>query len=373
MPVYHSKIKTKPYYFSVSINGKRYVRRGFKTRKEALLAESDFIVSGKYKSLRMPSFKGLVNAYLAFKKDQIKISTFYSLNLNIKNHFETYFDSFLDISLIDSHAFDQWWSNIKKSNTVSRANRFLNILIELFDFASNKYGYSDNSYKILKKAKDYSIHHAVEKKEFLTLEDLKKFLTAVDYSYWKTFYVLLFFTGMRISEIRGLQLAGYHNGKLEVYQQAFSKAGKNKFVLISTKTDSSSRMYFLPESLQRMLNEHIQRFKLKSPKDFLFPSANSKKAPIGETTARRALDFYIKKSGVSPFSFHKFRHSDATLLHEMGLTPEVIASYLGHSEKAITEKVYIHESNENKEHIANMLDKVVSNLVSTKNEETRDK
>ena len=46
MPIYRDE-KNKSYYFKVSINGRQFLRRGFKSKKEAIKEEAIFITQNQ--------------------------------------------------------------------------------------------------------------------------------------------------------------------------------------------------------------------------------------------------------------------------------------------------------------------------------------
>ena len=66
----------------------------------------------------------------------------------------------------------------------------------------------------------------------------------------------------------------------------------------------------------------------------------------------------IKESGVKKITVHCLRHSHATMLVELGFSPQEIARRLGHARVTTTIETYCHPSMDSQMRIANTLGKI---------------
>ena len=70
------------------------------------------------------------------------------------------------------------------------------------------------------------------------------------------------------------------------------------------------------------------------------------------------------KQDLGNFSFHKLRHSTASILFDLGLSIEQVQEILGHSDSAVTRKIYIHKNRHYLDRHAEMLNQL-GELLST--------
>lgn len=365
MPVYkNKKAKNNKWFFIVTIKGHQICRRGFRNYDEARKAEARFIHSEGWMTATMPTLLQLVEDYKKYQSTQIKDSSMYKLDSAIRNHFLNALDGDKRIDRISTEELDHWWK-LTCEVVPNQANYCLSILKRMLDYASDKWLYGGRYYKLLKPRRDFSIKNPKEEKKILGLEELKLLVENAPSESWRLFILVLFFTGMRINEISALQRKCYERPRIRLFQQLYRKGGKSAWEMTSPKTKASVRDYILPVFLLDMLDSYISKEGMEDPEDFLFFSSwKGKREPMGETTARRILNKIQAKSGLEHFSFHRFRHSQATLLFQMGYTPDTIGYFLGHSDKEITKGVYIHQTEEGKKDIAERLDARLKELFS---------
>lgn len=81
---YDTKEGTK-YLFKISLFGKQFLRRGFNSKEAAIAASKQFLVNfGNAKEFI--TFNELLDAFINYKKDFLKPTTFYNMNLSIDKH-----------------------------------------------------------------------------------------------------------------------------------------------------------------------------------------------------------------------------------------------------------------------------------------------
>lgn len=347
------------YWYQVKVGGHFFCKRGFHLLSDARAAMSQVIYSHRGGSLEeCPDFDTLCGVYLEHVKPTMKESTLYALSHQIKNHFIAHMRN-KRIDLLKSYDYENWWNWIK-SLSYKKKNGLLNIFDNIFDFASVNFYYFSKDYKKLVPFKDYSINDPIEnmsKVRVLTMSELTSFTSAVTDEEYRLLFLLGFVTGMRISEVRGLQARALVGKHLYVFQQVahFGKTPK----MVSLKSSSSNRVYVLPLSLADALGGWIKKYGIKPDGFVFFSRLEGTMKPLGENTVIREMGRACKVSGVKYFSFHKLRHTQATMLHEGGVDDTSISMYLGHKNPSVTEKYYLHETDNSESLISKRFEDLV--------------
>lgn len=173
-------------------------------------------------------------------------------------------------------------------------------------------------------------------------------------------------TGMRRSEILGLrwQDIDFKARTASVNQTVLVRNGKSAVITQNTKTDSSRRTLSIDNSSLRLLHDqkaYVLRLKMSlpdaSPCDLVFPSEAL--TPLSPDNLTRAAKSAFLAAGLPQFSFHSFRHTNATLLLQAGINYKVVQQRLGHSSCATTMDIYAHVLPGADEEAAKVMDHLV--------------
>lgn len=177
--------------------------------------------------------------------------------------------------------------------------------------------------------------------------------------------VLAYHTGMRISEIIGLEWSKVNldEGTITVDRQLKRVHGVG-YVFGALKTQSSNRTIYLDQQLIQELSEwrKVQQVnKAKAGDSYIIPYVTMEQgkvqeqssafelpagaikldlvctSPSGNFMKHDSLSWLLKKNGLNA---HSFRHTHATQLVEAGATIKDVAARLGHASVAITEDIY---------------------------------
>ena len=155
--------------------------------------------------------------------------------------------------------------------------------------------------------------------------------------------VTAIFTGMRISELRGLswESINFENKVIEVKQRAdrYNVIGK-------PKSRSSKRVIPMSPSVIT----HLTAWKLKCPSgplNLAFPNGAGNIENHSNIYQRIFKPLLVNNCIVNPdgkpkFSFHSLRHAAASLFIEQGWSAKKIQTILGHSTISMTMDVYGH-------------------------------
>ena len=64
----------------------------------------------------------------------------------------------------------------------------------------------------------------------------------------------------------------------------------------------------------------------------------------------------LERNGLHKIRFHDLRHTCASPMHKMGLSPKEVQDYLGHSTVSVTPNIYTHLDRSSKENAAKAME-----------------
>lgn len=174
--------------------------------------------------------------------------------------------------------------------------------------------------------------------KILKEEELSIFFNACDNYMYKTIFMLIYGTGLRISEAATLKIEDIDSTNMRV----FVRNGKGE----------KQRYTVLPKASLEMLREYYKKYKPNHPEGYLF--LNGAGEPMKPERLRVYFRRYRMKAKIEEgFIVHSLRHSFATKLVEEGVPLIQVKELLGHSCIRST-MTYVH--------IANNMQKVNSPL-----------
>ncbi len=175
-----------------------------------------------------------------------------------------------------------------------------------------------------------------------TKDEIRGVLNAAE-GCWRPLIVTAIFTGLRISELRGLcwEHVDFDNKVIHVRQRA------DRWNEIGTpKSEAGTRDVPIPPMVVNTLKE----WKLACPKgplDLVFPNGKGNVEHLG-TIHRRGFGALqiacgiVKDDGKPKYGIHALRHAAASLFIEQGLTPKRVQAIMGHSSIQMTFDTYGH-------------------------------
>jgi len=374
MPVYKQKLKSgTTYYIHGSVFGHQYLVRGFASEVEAnsydqYIRESMAEATSKRKNSM--HFNSLVKKYIDEDLIQWKDTTVYGCKLTINKYILGVFKN-VRLSELVYDDFFQFWKRIKDLSLLRNSkNRIVSSLRNICVYAG-KLDYDILKYcDCLPRLPDQiDVPRATVVYTFDNFFEMVKHVPSFDV------YVVLhimFFMGMRISEIRALtwdDAVDLDKGKLTIFRRASSKVGKGKTLFSSPKSAKSRRTLIIPAFIILMLKKMRSTTTLSKTGDLVFKSRGIKKRfqdqPLGSSTVKREKDLACQLAGLPQIDNHELRHSFATFLNNrMNVSSEDISTLLGHSTKAITEKYYIHSYDTAKEIVGGKIDEYMAKYFS---------
>lgn len=183
----------------------------------------------------------------------------------------------------------------------------------------------------------------------LTLEQARKFLDGVKEHRLEALLTMAIVTGMRRGELLALRWSNINfeiNTALVLHTVDYIP--HYGYVETEPKTKAGRRAISLPSFLIDMLKLHkdgvLERQHKQGDKwenrDLVFPDLKGGYSNPGYLL--RVFNKLLVKAGVPHMHFHDLRHSAATILLAMGVNMKVIQELMGHSDIAITLRLYAH-------------------------------
>jgi integrase len=335
MPAHKNQKRSTWYasFYYEDWNGKRKKKKkeGFKTKREALQFEREFLETAQANPNM--KFESLVKLYLEDRKARMKPTTYTQRGYVIALRILPYFKD-MPINSIEPATVRQWQSSIISSgNNYSQTYlMFLsNQLSAIFNFAMKYYKLPSNPARIA---------GSMGRKR----ANVMKFWTKAEYDLFiatlskkplsKITFELLFWTGIRIGELQALTLDDFDFREQTLTINKNYARLKGEDLILEPKTPKSRRSISLHRSLCSDVQEYITLLYDYQPNDRLFL--------ITKQVLYDDIKRGCRKTDIKKIRLHDLRHSHASLLIEMGFAPLLISERLGHESIETTLQTYSH-------------------------------
>lgn len=335
MPTYKDP-ETKQWYASFYYTDwqghrKKKKKRGFATQREAKEFERNFLqqTAGTCNML----FSQMAEIYLEDIKTHFKPTTYHTATVLFKIYLPAFGD--MPINSITPATIRAWQNDLvsgqkKYSQTYLRA--LCSRLSALFNFAIKYYNLKSNPMKAagpIGKLKRDTV-------TFWTQEEFNRFITTFeeDNPHRVAFY-LLFYSGIREGELLALTPTDidFDTNTLSINKTYYRIQGKP--IIQSPKTAKGNRKVVIPEKITKMLKNFCQSRYGLATTDSIF-------CIISKYSLTRAMKKYSALAGVPTIRIHDLRHSHASLLIHLGVSPILIKERLGHEDIQTTMQIYSH-------------------------------
>ncbi|MEY8462466.1 tyrosine-type recombinase/integrase [Streptococcus merionis] len=354
----YKKGNTTAYYFKAyhgidPLTGKKIqtFRRGFKTEREARLAEARCLTEYEKKTFRArnvtTTYQQVYEIWKEHYKNSVKESTYVS---------QTDIAERLILPIFGDKAINKitlTMCQTQVNNWASQYKRFFNIISlasQVFEYAISLELIESNPMKKTLKPKRQK-KDKDELEQFYTKEELKEFFELVE-SFedleMLTFFRLLAFTGMRKNEVGALRWSDINlkQGQLKV-NQTLAKGEGSKTIFQTPKTKKSQRTIPLdPKTVSILKDWHNY-----STQGLLFKTENGSPKSIVHVNnmLNRVWRKYPEFKRITP---HGFRHTHCSLLFEAGASIKEVQERLGHENIQTTMDIYAHVSQQAKNKVA---------------------
>ena len=322
------------YFLNWKGERKRHEKRGFKSKKEAVAYEREFIAKSK-RDINM-SFASFLDIYLGDIRPQLKIST-YATKINIVDlHIRPYFEN-LSLSEITPTEILKWHNELLskrdeqgKGYSPVYLRTIHNQLNAVFNHAVRYYDLPKNpcyAYKKLGKAKGKEMLFWT-KQEYLQFSEAMKIKPASYYA-----FQILYWTGIREGELLALTRRDFDMDKKQMRINKNFQVINGKEIIQTPKTEKSDRVIDIPQFLCDEIQDYIETLYKVDDSTRIFPFKKS--------YLHHEMNRGCNATGVKRIRIHDLRHSHCALLINLGYSPIEIAERLGHESVTITER-YSH-------------------------------
>jgi integrase len=207
------------------------------------------------------------------------------------------------------------------------------------------------------------------KMDFWQPEETRKFLAAVKGHQQEAYYILSLTLGLRISEALGLRWCDVDLERRTMrVQQTLQSGPVRKPVIAGVKRSASNRTIRLTRQSADALRAHQTRQKearlylgeqwQNLERDLVFTSTLG--TPLSQHNMRRQFRGLAAKAEVRQIRIHDMRHTAASLMIATGVNMKVVSETLGHSSIRVTLDLYAHLLDEQKEQLADQLDRLLA-------------
>ncbi|MFV0560729.1 MAG: tyrosine-type recombinase/integrase [Enterococcus sp.] len=378
---YEKKDKTKAWKFQayLGINestGKpvKTTRRNFKTKKEAQLALSRLQVefeNGETKKIVTETYQEIYDLWFSSYKKTVKESTSLATERYMKLHVLPIFGT-SKIDLITPKAcqtaVNKWSDKLQVYKVVLQyASKVMDYAITLELIEKNPFERVVRpKVKRTRKEKEIKFYTTSQVQQVLLYLEEKvqsvkdKNLLYKYFAEWDLcMYRVLAFTGLRAGEALALTFNDIDFSKKTLTVNKTLSKVKNGYAVSSPKTKTSKRTISLDDKTCRIL----KRWQLRQ-KEFYFQNKIKNKDTIftnyeGNYSNRQAL--YMRSNKIADFTnlpkigTHGWRHTHASMLYEAGVPMKETQMRLGHANLEITNSIYTHLSEKQKNATAEKL------------------
>ncbi len=322
--------------------------------KEMLRSIEEQVTKGLYvPEQKILSFAEVASDWIAYKKVNLRPSTWSVYEGHVRNHFHDWHD--LKLNRITTAKVEKFIIDRQESGmNILTLRKLLVTVGQIFSYAV-RHGYI--SYNPLADAeRPRGTGKSGDKKKkisILSKEEIKDFIGLVDDHKYKTLFMLAIMSGARQGELLGLKWPDIDWKRNQIHvQRTF-----NNQAWYEPKTKASNRRIDIGPAVMSQL----KKWKLACPPNeimLVFP--NEAGNPINHNNmVRRYFEPALKKAGIDKIRFHDLRHTYASILIEQGENIKYIQSQLGHSSPTVTLNVYAHLMNPTNQSSASKLEKVL--------------
>ncbi len=185
---------------------------------------------------------------------------------------------------------------------------------------------------------------------------------------YKTMIMLFLYSGMRRSELCGLEWSdiNFENNLISISKASLYLPDRGIYD-DTTKNKSSERVIKIPQNMINLLAEYKaaqEQELLANKNNKVFRALNGN--PIHPDTITGWFHRFVEKNNFPKISIHSLRHTNATLLIAGGTDIKTVANRLGHSTPAITGNIYAHAIKSADEAAAQKLNDILSPIKKLK-------
>lgn len=317
----------KKWQYEFKHEGKRYRKKGFRTKREANSAGIDKLSELKKgynfdNTLTLEDF--FKNWCETYKEPVVSPSTYRHYMFTLQ-HIQNSKIGKVELSSLNRQMYQKFINDFSKNHakeTIRKTNGAIRSSLNdaMYDGLINK----NPTYKVSYKAGNESKNESEKYISLTEYEKLKEYFKAKNTRSALALYVMIC-TGCRISGVKYM--------KMEYIDQV-----NNQLYIDEHKTDSSPRHVNIAKSDMKHIIKVIESNPI-SFDGYIFKEAGS---IISSNAINKTLKKACDKLGISTITSHAIRHTHCSYLLAKGVSIYYISKRLGHKNISITTSIYSH-------------------------------
>lgn len=340
--------RTKPWVVQITANGRRKTNY-YATQKEALAAKRKMLhelEQGQLVTAKQQTVKAYLEQWLQAKRMELKAGTYQYYRLKVIRYIIPALGHLKLQKLTDTH-IQALYARLLETLSPNTVRLTHGILYTALSDAVKQH-------KLMSNPAQFVTLPRKQKQElaYLTPEQMWQFLNAARGYSLECLFITALATGMRQGELLALRWADIDLERKTVHvvrSLSFHDpdGAGYEYTEVEPKTQSSRRTIPLTDFALASISEHRKRqlaMRLKCAewqnKDLVF--TNSTGGFVHISTLTRQLRRILASAGLPLLRFHDLRHTAATNLLSLGVSPRVVQEWLGHSDISITLGIYAH-------------------------------
>lgn len=195
-----------------------------------------------------------------------------------------------------------------------------------------------------------------KEKEYITFDEFNSLIKVIEKKRDIAICYLLFYSGIRISELLGLSLDTINLSDKDPYIKILNTCHKGE-IRKYAKTEESQNIVYIDEFTKNVLLEYINSDEFKIYDSiFLFPSKTSKCGILSEKAINNIIKHYCDKAHINKkITPHTFRHGHVAMLMDSGVNLEDIKIRVRHASIKTTSDEYGHMYSSRKKELVSMI------------------
>ena len=353
-----SQRKTDGYYsarFKSRVTGKT-VQKYFKKLQECRQWYADATFEDEHGNINIGldlSVDGLHNIWLEQNKATWKKGT----RMMYENYYKSIPRSFKNMLIVDIKPLHCQNLIINLSSKYSHGTLTLirKMLTSMFNFAV------DNDFIVKTPViKSLKIPGETKHRDAMTIDEQKKFMESAKTSSYYNLFMFVLQTGLRVSELMGLQWKDidFSKRELKVERQLVYYRGVG-WEYTTPKSKAGYRIIPMTEECVRILKNQKEKRTIINIEysDNVFTTEKGK--PIVNSNIEKRMKEICKKINIPPYTMHSLRHTMCTRAFEAAANPRVMQEIMGHSNLKTTMEIYTHVTQKTKEKEIKKISKVL--------------
>lgn len=276
------------------------------------------------------SFDELLEAFMLEKKLRVRMTTYIGYETLSRRLILPYFTGRI-ISSIRPADIRSWQNRIMAMDFTPQYQRRIDtLMVSILNYGMRFFDLQTNAAKLAGTMGCWRTKSV----NFWTLKEFNRFITYVRSPLTRLAFMTLYWTGMRCGELLALTPRDIDFKACTISITKSLKRYHKQDIVLPPKTEKSKRVVFIHKKLRNQFRDYLGKLTEEDLDKRIFP--------FTPEVLYSEMERSCRTSGVKRIKIHDLRHSHASLLIEMNVTPLLISERLGHEKVETTLNIYSH-------------------------------